>query len=294
MLCLNADCSLTASLALDLPNPVRWFGLEKGAVPSRPLPEISDATHCIRCKTAYAYDYVSYGHLGGFRCPACGYRRHKADVAVTAVPEQGLDGSSILLELDGQKVLARVNLPAVYNIYNAVGAVAGVTAMGLPLQTAVEALASFSCGFGRMEQFQLGKAGAKMMLVKNPAGCNQVIDFLQHVEEDFVLVVCLNDRAADGTDVSWIWDADFEGLKSLERRMKQVVVSGDRALDMRVRIKYAGVADEKIRVERDYHRLVDWAAQQELPVFLMPTYTAMLELRQAVVHKVGGAEFWEK
>ncbi|MBR3473969.1 MAG: DUF1727 domain-containing protein [Oscillospiraceae bacterium] len=294
VLCLNADCSLTASLALDLPNPVRWFGLEKGAVPSRPLPEISDATHCIRCKTAYAYDYVSYGHLGGFRCPACGYRRHKADVAVTAVPEQGLDGSSILLELDGQKVLARVNLPAVYNIYNAVGAVAGVTAMGLPLQTAVEALASFSCGFGRMEQFQLGKAGAKMMLVKNPAGCNQVIDFLQHVEEDFVLVVCLNDRAADGTDVSWIWDADFEGLKSLERRMKQVVVSGDRALDMRVRIKYAGVADEKIRVERDYHRLVDWAAQQELPVFLMPTYTAMLELRQAVVHKVGGAEFWEK
>lgn len=294
VLCLNADCSLTASLALDLPNPVRWFGLEPGAVPSRPLPEISDATHCIRCKTAYEYDYVSYGHLGGFRCPKCGYRRHKADVAVTAVPEQGLSGSSIVLELDGQKVLARVNLPAVYNIYNAVGAVAGVTAMGLPLQIAVEALASFSCGFGRMEQFDLGKAGTKMMLVKNPAGCNQVIDFLQQVQGDFVLAVCLNDRAADGTDVSWIWDADFEGLQSLERRLKQVVVSGDRAPDMRLRIKYAGVPDAKISVERDYGRLVDWAAGQELPVFLMPTYTAMLELRQAVVHKVGGAEFWEK
>ena len=103
VLCLNADCSLTASLALDLPNPVVWFGVEKGAVPSRPVPEISDATHCIRCKTAYTYDYVSYGHLGGFRCPKCGYRRHRADAAVTAVPEQRLDGSSIVLEHPGRE-----------------------------------------------------------------------------------------------------------------------------------------------------------------------------------------------
>ena len=294
LLCLNADCSLTASLAADLPNPVRWFGLEKGAMPSRPMPELSDATHCIRCKTAYEYDYVSYGHLGGFRCPKCGYRRHKADVAVVSVPEQTLDGSSIVLDLDGKRQIARVNLPAVYNIYNAVGAVAAITAMGLPLKTAVDALSGFACGFGRMEQFPLGKAGTRMMLVKNPAGCNQVIDYLRQVSEDFVLAVCLNDRAADGTDISWIWDADFEGLQSLDRHLKQVLVSGDRAQDMRVRIKYAGIPDEKIRVERDYARLVDWAGEQECPVFLMPTYTAMLELRQAVVHKVGGAEFWEK
>ncbi len=294
VLCLNADCSLTASLALDLPNQVVWFGMEPGALPSRPLPEISDATHCIRCKTAYEYDYVSYGHLGGFRCPHCGYRRHKADVAVTAVPEQRLDGSSIVLELQGEKHLVEVNLPAVYNLYNAVGAVAGITAMGLPLDAAIRALGSFQCGFGRMEQFDLGKAGTKMMLVKNPAGCNQVIEFLQNVKENFVLAVCLNDRGADGTDISWIWDADFEGLSALSGRLKQVIVSGDRAQDMRVRIKYAGIPDAAIRVERDYAKLVDWAAEQELPVFLMPTYTAMLELRQAVVHKVGGREFWEK
>ncbi len=293
-LCLNADCSLTASLALDLKNPVVWFGVEQGAVPSRPMPEISDATHCIRCKTAYAYDYVSYGHLGGFRCPKCGYRRHRADVAVTQVAEQRLDGSSIVVELQGEKHLVDVNLPAMYNVYNAVGAIAAVTAMGLPLERAIEALGSFQCGFGRMEQFALGKSGAKMMLVKNPAGCNQVIEFLQNVKEDFVLVVCLNDRGADGTDVSWIWDADFEGLSALTGRLKQVIVSGDRAEDMRVRIKYAGVADGRIRVEPDYGRLVDWIAGQDLPVFLMPTYTAMLELRQAVVHKVGGQEFWEK
>ena len=79
VLCLNADCSLTASLADDLPNKVVYFGIDRGAAPSRPKPEISDATHCIRCKTEYEYDYISYGHLGGFRCPKCGYRRHKAD-----------------------------------------------------------------------------------------------------------------------------------------------------------------------------------------------------------------------
>ncbi len=109
-----------------------------------------------------------------------------------------------------------------------------------------------------------------------------------------MLAVFLNDRAADGTDVSWIWDADFEGLQALSGRIRQVIVSGDRAGDMRVRLKYAGIPDGRIRVERDHARLVDWIAGQELPVFLMPTYTAMLELRQAVIHKVGGREFWEK
>ena len=294
VLCLNADCSLTASLAQDLPNRVVWFGIDKGAAPSRPKPEISDATHCIRCKTAYDYDYISYGHLGGFRCPRCGYRRHEADFAVTAIPEQRMDGSQVLLRCPDGERLAEINLPAVYNIYNAAGAAAAVTEMGLGTDAAIRALSSFRCGFGRMEQFPLGEKGTKMMLVKNPAGCNQVIEFLQNVQEDFVLAICLNDRGADGTDVSWIWDADFEGLQGLEKRLRQVIVSGDRAQDMRVRIKYAGIDDKKIRVERDYARLVDWIAGQELPVFLMPTYTAMLELRQAVVHKVGGAEFWEK
>jgi UDP-N-acetylmuramyl tripeptide synthase len=145
-----------------------------------------------------------------------------------------------------------------------------------------------------MEKFALGKQGARMTLVKNPAGCDQVIEFLRSVQEPFVLVVCLNDRAADGTDISWIRDAQFEGLQALGSRLRQVIVSGDRALDMRLRIKYAGIDDGRIRVERDYGALVESLSGEELPIFLMPTYTAMLELRQAVVHKVGGQEFWEK
>ena len=293
LLCLNADCSLTSSLALDLPNPVVYFGIDKGAAPSREKPALSDATHCIRCKTEYEYDYISYGHLGGFRCPHCGYRRHAADYAVTDVLELRGNGSRVVMLNRGVKEIVDINLPAMYNIYNAIGAVAAVSEIGLGTQAAVEALASFHCGFGRMEQFDLGQGGTRMMLVKNPAGCNQVIEFLGDIREPFNLVICLNDRGADGTDISWIWDADFEGLAKLGARIGEVVVSGDRAQDMRVRIKYAGITDEHIRVERDYERLVDWIERQEKPVYLMPTYTAMLELRQTIIHRCGGTDFWE-
>ena len=293
VLCLNADCSLTASLADDLPNRVVYFGIDQGAATSRPKPEISDATHCIRCKTEYEYDYISYGHLGGFRCPKCGYRRHKADFAVTDITEQRADGSTVVMDIQGTKRIVNVNLPAMYNIYNAVGAVTAAVEMGLDADTAVKALADFQCGLGRMEQFKLGKAGARMMLVKNPAGCNQVIEFLENIKEKFILVVCLNDRGADGTDVSWIWDADFEGLTTLGSYLDRVIVSGDRAGDMRVRIKYAGIPDEHISMQRNYEELVRWIEKQELPVFIMPTYTAMLELRQVVIKHCGGADFWE-
>ena len=293
LLCLNADCSLTASLAGDLPNPVRWFGVDQGAAPSKPVPELSDATHCIRCKTAYTYDYVSYGHLGGFRCPKCGYCRHEADYAVTDLVAQRMDSTEAVLRINGKRELAKINLPAMYNVYNAIGAVAAICEMGLGSQAALRALAQFQCGFGRMERFDLGKAGARMMLVKNPAGCNQVIEFLQNITEHFSLVICLNDRGADGTDISWIWDADFEGLRGLGGNLRQVLVSGDRAPDLRIRLKYAGIDDGRIRVQRDYEALVDWMARQTEPVLIMPTYTAMLELRQVMIRRCGGAEFWE-
>ena len=292
LLCLNADCSLTSSLAEDLPNRCVFFGIDKGAVPSREKPELSDATHCIRCKTEYEYDYISYGHLGGFRCPHCGYARHEADYAVTDVVEQRADGSSLVMDIRGTKQLVEVNLPALYNIYNAAGALAAAVEMGVDLSVAISALGRFQCGFGRMEKFDLG-GGSRIMLVKNPAGCNQVLEFLQNIKEKFILVVCLNDRPADGTDVSWIWDADFEALAGMAGRLEQVIVSGDRAGDMRVRIKYAGISDAFIQEERDYEELVEKLEKTDKPIFMMPTYTAMLDLRQVVIRHCGGAEFWE-
>ena len=292
-LCLNADCSLCSSLALSLPNRVVYFGMEKGAVPSRAKPELSDATHCIRCKTEYEYDYISYGHLGGFRCPKCGYARHAADYAVTDVIEQRSSGTTAAFSIRGERRVVEINLPALYNVYNAVGALAAAMESGVGADEAVRALASFQCGFGRMEAFRLGEADVRMMLVKNPAGCNQVIDYLENLHNRFVLAICLNDRGADGTDISWIWDAEFERLNSIAGRIEKVIVSGDRAQDMRVRLKYAGIPDENITVERDYEKLVSSLEPLQTDICLMPTYTAMLELRSVMIRHCGGAEFWE-
>ncbi|MBQ7692924.1 MAG: DUF1727 domain-containing protein [Oscillospiraceae bacterium] len=289
---LNADCSLTSSLQ-DGKHTYRFFGIDKGAVPSGKKSELSDASHCIRCKTEYEYDYITYGHLGGFRCPKCGYHRAaKPEYAVTDVTEQRPDGSSVVIRAGERKCLAEVNLPALYNVYNAIGAVAAMAEMGLKLEQAVAAVGKFKCGFGRMENFALGKAGAKVMLVKNPAGCNQVLDFLQNIGEKFVLVICLNDRGADGTDISWIWDADFEKLGDLAGRLERVIVSGDRASDMAVRVKYAGIDPRFVETERNYEKLVTALETEERPVYMIPTYTAMLELREVLIRHCGGDEFW--
>ena len=197
----------------------------------------------------------------------------------------------ILSTPDGEKNLS-VNLPASYNLYNAAAAVCASTAMGIPIEICIQSLGRFSCGFGRMENFPLA-GGTRMILVKNPAGCSQALEFLSDVQTDCILVCCLNDRGADGTDISWIWDANFELLSSFSDRIKKFYVSGDRADDMRLRLKYAGIPDERIMVEYSPETLTDAISAESLPVYILPTYTAMLDLRAVIVHRCGGAEFWE-
>ena len=292
--CLNADCSLTASLADGIPNKVVWYGIEAGAVPEQESTALSDAAYCIKCKTKYEYDYITYGHLGGFRCPNCGYSRHEADYAVVSLIESDLLGSTAILSgIDGTERRVRVNLPAVYNLYNAAGAFSACTEAGIQADTIVTALATFKCGFGRYEHFELGREGTTIMLVKNPAGCSRVLEFLEGTEGPYAIAVCLNDRDADGTDISWIWDADFERLEKMKGRIVSAAVGGIRAKDLAMRLKYAGADPEKTQVIQDYERLTDWCASQECPVYILPTYTAMLDLRHVIVKRCGGSEFWE-
>lgn len=292
VLCLNADCSLTASLAGDLPNRAVFYGLGKDATAGGKKPEHSDAAHCLRCGAEYEYDYISYDHLGHFRCPVCGYRRQESQYTVTHVIEQKADSSVVAMDLNGQKQVAEVNLPALYNVYNAVGVMAAVSEMGVPTDTALAALESFQCGFGRMERFPLA-GGARMMLVKNPAGFDQVVRYLENIKEPFALLICLNDGVGDGKDISWIWDADYEGLVDLGSYVSRIMVSGARAEELRLRLKYAGIPQENILLEHSYDKVVAACAELTCPVYMMPNYTAMLELRSAVIKNCGGAEFWE-
>ena len=179
----------------------------------------------------------------------------------------------------GSKYNAAVNLPGGYNIYNAVAAVTVARVMGFDTKTSIDALSTFECGFGRMEKFMLEDTETRMILIKNPAGCNQVLNFLSNINSKTLFVVCLNDNYADGTDISWIWDVDFESLQKIEDNLTGVLVSGIRADEMAMRFKYAGIPEEKIKVIKDYEKLIDEFTSQDAPVYIMPTYTAMMDLR---------------
>ncbi len=291
-LCLNADDSLCASIASKVQNRVLFYGVNVPVYASR-VQEVSDAPYCIRCKHEYVYDYVTYGHLGGYRCPNCGYARPEPAVAVSQVRASDAEKSELTFTMDGACYDATVNLPGGYNIYNACAAMAAGKALSLDAATVAGSLSAFACGFGRMEKFEIQGRQLRMILIKNPAGCNQVLNFLTNTQSPALFVVCLNDRAQDGKDVSWIWDVDFEKLLEMGDRLSGVYVSGVRADDMALRFKYAGIPAEKLRVIKDKAELMAACLAQEDPVYIMPTYTAMLNLRGFISKTYGFKQFWE-
>ena len=293
VVCLNADCSLTASIAEDIENKILFYGVNTPIYKER-VHEASDAPYCIHCKHEYVYDYITYGHLGKYRCEHCGYHRPDPDVFVSKVLVSDEKHSEIEIDMgDGTVTRATIHLPGGYNIYNGISAMCLAKALGLAPEQAVGCLSNFEVGFGRMEAFQLGNATTRMILIKNPAGCNQVLNFLSNLSEQSVFVILLNDNFADGRDISWIWDVDFETLTRIEDKLDAVYVSGIRAYDMATRLKYSGISKDKLCVIEDYNQLIDTIAEQEKPVYIMPTYTAMMDLRALVSKRFGYKNFWE-
>jgi UDP-N-acetylmuramyl tripeptide synthase len=254
--------------------------------------EVSDAPFCRKCGHEYVYDYVTYGHLGAYRCPDCGCARPEPQVSVSEVVVSDAEHSEVVFR-DGEKTYpAVIGQPGGYNIYNACSAMACGNALGLDPAVTAKALSAFSCGFGRMEKFTLNGTDVRMILIKNPAGCNQVLNFLAQMQEPFVFAVCLSDHVQDGRDVSWIWDTDFERLCAMDM-LSEIYVSGVRAEDMALRFKYAGIASERLHIVKDEKAFLEAATAQKKPVFIMPTYTAMLSLRATVSKVYGYQKFWQ-
>ncbi|MGI6013471.1 MAG: MurT ligase domain-containing protein [Oscillospiraceae bacterium] len=292
IVCLNADCSMTVSIAEEIDNEVIFFGVNTEIYKDR-VEELSDASHCIHCTEEYEYDYITYGHLGGFRCPKCGFHRPAPQVAVTKILRQELDSSTVEMDIHGTTVNVDINIAGGYNIYNAVAAVTAAQAFGFDLQTTIGAVSAFRCGFGRMETFDLDGHSVRMILVKNPAGCNQVLNFLSNIDEETLFVCILNDNDCDGTDVSWIWDVNFETLCGPGGKLNQVLCSGIRADDMAMRFKYAGLAIDGIEVVKDYNTLLQTLLAQDKPVVIMPTYSGMMDFRAKISESFAIPEFWE-
>ncbi|MBP3717949.1 MAG: DUF1727 domain-containing protein [Eubacterium sp.] len=293
-LCLNADCSLTSSLAKDVPNKVYYYGIGKTAVTSdAQADELSDAKYCINCGTEYKYEYHTYAHLGGFYCPNCDYKRMSPDLEIESI-DISAKGSDIKAHFKNDNNIEEIHigLPALYNVYNAIAAIGAYEAAGWNKADITSSLANVSSSFGRMETFTYNNVDIQMILVKNPAGCNQSLSYLSSLGEDYIAVFCLNDKTADGHDISWIWDAEHEKVAH-DPHCKHIYVSGTRATDMQVRLKYADAAEDHITLIEDNNKLLEQMTSHNLPVFILPNYTSMLALRAVVGAATGKKEFWK-
>jgi UDP-N-acetylmuramyl tripeptide synthase len=287
-LVLCADDPLVADLGRDRAQ-VAYFGVEDDSLALPEMQHAADSKHCRNCGHPYAYDAIFMGHLGRYRCPNCGRERPVPKVAAERVTLRGMRGSEMTLRAPGGSVEVRLPLPGVYNVYNALAAATAALELGATLDQVRDGLESIAAVFGRVETIAVDGRDVSILLVKNPAGANEVLRTLTLEDGSLDLWLALNDGIADGRDVSWVWDADFELLAG---RVRRATCSGTRAEEMALRLKYAGV-DAPIEVDRDLGRSLDAAvaAGDGGPLFALPTYTALLELRDLLADR-GVAGKW--
>lgn len=278
---INADCPMAASVSRLCQNKTVYYGLgehKKTCVGS------GEDDTCPVCGKRLGYKGLSYANLGVFSC-SCGFARSEPDVSAESVFPDG----SFVLRADGDKTVCAPALPGLYNVYNSVGAVAAAVACGVSLKQAAGAAQDFDCGFGRMESFPLGKRGARMILIKNAAAADQTLNEVCRAPGETTLVLAVNDRTADGTDISWLDEADF-GMLARRGKIMRVYVCGDRAEAAEKRLKRENIPCQSCR---NYDKLIESLRDEDNFIFILPTYTAMLELRAKLVRRLGGKNFWE-
>ncbi len=296
-LALNADDPLIADLGRDRElkrRPgVTYFGIEDT---SQALPELQhahDAKHCRRCGAPYAYDLAFVGHLGHYTCPKCDADRPEPEIAATSIKLLGLSGSHVSVRTPEGELELDLPLPGLYNVYNALAAVTAGLRSGIGLEQIRSGLEGMRAVFGRVETIEVGGKSVSILLIKNPAGANEVLRTLRLEATDggLDLWVALNDRIADGRDVSWIWDADFELLAD---DVRQVVCAGTRAPEMALRLKYAGWPESALEVSEPIRASLDRAVSAANGhLYALPTYTALLELRNLLADRGLAPEYWE-
>ena len=294
ILILNADDPLVAGLALRRDARTVFFGVDDDAVGGTVPQAISDATRCPRCRSPLRYERVVLAHIGAWSCGSCGLTRPARDVAASKVL-LAANGSEVTLAgpTAGAFDTVHVPIPGLYNVYNALAALAAARALDLGLADAIRALTNFRPAFGRLETIDYEGRVLRFVLVKNPAGFNAAIGALLETGRRPRILAALNDRDADGRDVSWIWDADFETLAPF---VEHAVITGVRSRDLALRFKYAGLAKERLEVVDDPSAAIERAsaaAPEGAEVVVLTTYTAMLRLREELARWGAVAPFWE-
>jgi UDP-N-acetylmuramyl tripeptide synthase len=294
-LILNADDPLIADLGRATTGTqaarVRYFGIEDPAVAVSQMQHAADSKHCRRCGHLYRYEAIYLGHLGIYRCENCGQQRPAPSVAAERISLEGTRAARFTLRSPLGRSDVSLPLPGLYNVYNALGAAALCLELGMGLDTVVDGLHAVRAAFGRAERITIGAVEVATLLMKNPAGANEVLRTLVLEEGDLALLVILNDGIADGRDISWIWDADFELLQGSAR---QITCAGTRAAELAVRLKYAGLPPDRLQVISSLPEALDHgvAAAQGGRLFVLPTYTALLELREELAARGYTEPFW--
>jgi UDP-N-acetylmuramyl tripeptide synthase len=293
LLVLNGDDPQVGDLAR-LHGKAVVFGVDDPRQARSALQHAADSKYCLRCGTPYDYAAAYVGHLGDYHCPNCGHARPALDVVAREIELHGLDGASFTLHAPVGVVRIELALPGLYNVYNALGAAALALALEFPIAEVKAGLERFSAAFGRFERIAIGDRSVLMLLIKNPAGANEVVRTLVEGAAPQVAVVALNDAIADGRDVSWIWDVDFEPLLA---GLDRLVATGSRAAELALRFAYGGLPLERIEVVPSLEAALDRGleltpAGGELT--LLPTYTAMLALRRVVASRGHVKDYWER
>jgi UDP-N-acetylmuramyl tripeptide synthase len=284
---------------------VVYFGVDDDSLALAGMAHAADAKHCRRCGAPYTFDSVYLGHLGHYHCESCGQRRPSPTVLARSVVLEGVRSARFQLSTPDGEAEVKLALPGLYNVYNALAAAALGVALGISLADIVAGLENTKAAFGRAETLTVAGRETRILLVKNPAGANEVLRTLALEPGFHDLLGVLNDNTADGHDVSWIWDADFELLAG---RVRLATCSGTRAPELALRLKYAGIEPERIRVVEDLSRALSSAAAElpeadrvvlasggggDAPLYALPTYTAMLALRELLVQRGEASSSWQ-
>jgi UDP-N-acetylmuramyl tripeptide synthase len=286
-LCLNADDPLVASLATSAHDPkqVMFFGINAKYQNQLTHDYTADSLHDPVTGSPLEYSQVYFGHMGHYRATKGSFKRPTPAVALTEFTDLGVAESRVKVKFGGQIQELALALPGLYNLYNALAALAVAEVRQIKPETALASLAKTAAAFGRVEKIVLKGREIYILLIKNPTGFNQIIQtFLLDQSEKNVLMI-INDNFADGRDVSWLWDAAIEDLAPHKH---QVITSGIRGYDMALRLKYADITPSKVELDPEVAlQALIKATKPGETAYILPTYTAMLALRNLVRAEAG-------
>ena len=265
---VNGDDALSAYLVEKSGNEYVTFGIGRQYRKEQEhTKEIKEGIFCKNCGEKMIYHFYHYSPLGDYECPHCGFQRPKLDFDAEDVKT----GGKLSFCVDNYKI--NTNYRGFYNVYNILAAYAAARTAGLALEHYNDVLANYHPQNGRMEHFKIQGTDVLLNLAKNPAGFNQNISAVGEDDRPKDLIVLINDNAQDGTDISWLWDVDFDRFKDLNAA--SVTVSGIRCQDMRLRLKYADIPS---KLEPDVEKAIRACIQSGTGNFyVLVNYTALYD-----------------